>query len=50
MRDVELHRERVVVRRRVRGVPMAINLSVAAFLGVALRVIPNGEAATVCLT
>jgi len=50
IRDVELHRERVIVRRRVRGVPMVINLSVAAFLGVALRVIPHGEAATVCLS
>jgi hypothetical protein len=50
MRDVELYRERVVVRRRVRGIPMALNLPVSEFLGVALRVIPRGKAETVCLT
>jgi hypothetical protein len=50
MRDVELHRERVVVRRRVRGIPMALNLAVADFLGVAFRVVSEGEAETVCLT
>ena len=49
-RDVELHRERVVVRRCVRGIPMALNLPMADFLGVALRVIPQGEAETVYLT
>jgi hypothetical protein len=51
MRDVELYRERVVVRRRVRGIPMALNVPVADFLGVALRVIPvDGKAEAVCLT
>jgi hypothetical protein len=50
MRDVELHRDRVVVRRRVRGIAMALNVPVADFLGVALRVIPHGETETVCLT
>ena len=52
MRVVELHRERVVLRRRVRGMPMAVNLPVAAFLGVALRVIePTDETcAAVCIT
>ena len=49
-REVELHRERVVVRRRVRGIPMALNLLMADFLGVALRVVLQGEAETVCLT
>jgi hypothetical protein len=49
MRDVELHRERVVVRRSVRGVPMALNIRVTDFLGVALRVIPQGKAETVSL-
>ncbi len=43
VRDVELHRERVVVRRRVRGIPMTLNLPMADFLGVALRVIPQGR-------
>jgi len=50
MRDVELYRERVIVRRRVRGIAMALNLLVTDFLGVALRVNPRGKAQTVCLT
>lgn len=51
MRDVELYRERVVVRRRVRGIPMALNLPVADFLGVALRPAPTEDnAEAVCLT
>lgn len=50
-RDVELHRERVVVRRSVRGIPMALNLPVADFLGVALRSAPTeNNAEAVCLT
>jgi hypothetical protein len=49
-RDVELHRERVVVRRRVRGIPMSLNLPVTDFLGVALRVIPKGKTEAVCVT
>jgi hypothetical protein len=50
-RDVELHRERVVVRRRVRGIPMALNLPVTDFLGVALRAVPTEDnAEAVCLT
>src|SRR5262245_65861288 len=36
-RDVELTRERVVLRRAVRGIRMAVNLPVTAFLGIALR-------------
>ena len=38
LRVVDLHRERVVVRRSVRGMRMALNLPVAAFRGVAIRV------------
>jgi hypothetical protein len=51
-RDVELHREHVVLRRRVRGIATAVNLPVAAFLGVALRAIAPAEeaGAAVCLT
>ena len=49
MRDVELYRERVVVRRHVRGIPMALNLLVTDFLGVALRVVSRGKAETVSL-
>jgi hypothetical protein len=40
-RVVDLHRERVVVRRCVRGMRMALNLPVAAFRGVAIRLIGN---------
>jgi hypothetical protein len=36
-RVVELHRERVVLRRSVRGMRMALNMPVAAFRGVAIR-------------
>ena len=40
IRHVELTRERVVVRRAVRGMKMAVNLPVAAYLGVALKMEP----------
>jgi len=51
-REVELHRERVVLRRSVGGIPMVLKLPVADFLGVALRVIVATEdtAEAVCLT
>jgi hypothetical protein len=38
VREVELHRERVVVRRSVAGIRMAVNLPVSAYRGVSLRV------------
>lgn len=37
VREIELHRERVVLRRAVRGMRMAINVRVSDFTGVALR-------------
>jgi hypothetical protein len=37
LRIVDLHRERVVLRRSVRGMRMAVNLPVAAYRGVAIR-------------
>ncbi len=37
LRVVDLHRERVVLRRSVRGIRMALNLPVAAYRGVAIR-------------
>lgn len=40
LRLIELHQQRVIVRRAVRGMPMAVNLPVRAFLGVALHVRP----------
>lgn len=39
-RIVELSRERVVVRRAVRGIKMAVNVPVAAYLGLAVRMQP----------
>ena len=37
IRQIELHRERVVLRRAVAGMQMAVNVRVSDFLGVALR-------------
>ncbi len=37
VRQIELHRERVVLRRAVQGMQMAVNVRVSDFLGVALR-------------
>jgi hypothetical protein len=45
IRFVELTRERVVLRRSVRGMAMAVNLPVASYLGVALRIEPPTGAA-----
>jgi hypothetical protein len=41
VRQVELSHERVVLRRAVRGIRMAVKVPVAAFQGVALRLIPS---------
>ena len=46
-RQIELHRERVVLRRAVRGMQMAINVRVSDFIGVALR--GNDEAQAIVL-
>ena len=43
VRNIELDRERVVLRRAVRGMQMAINVRVADFLGVALRGIDDAQ-------
>jgi hypothetical protein len=40
VRLVEVHHEGVVVRRSVRGMPIAVALPVSAFLGVAIRLYP----------
>jgi len=45
IRSVELTRERVVMRRSVRGMLMALNLPVKSYLGVALRIEPPAGAA-----
>jgi hypothetical protein len=41
LRIVDLHRERVVLRRSVRGIRMALTMPVTAFRGVAIR--PAGQ-------
>ncbi len=43
VRQIELHRERVVLHRAVRGMRMAINVRVRDFLGVALRGIDDAQ-------
>jgi uncharacterized protein DUF6101 len=42
VRQIELHRERVVLRRAVHGMRMAVNVRITDFLGVALRGIDEG--------
>jgi hypothetical protein len=41
VREIELHRTRVVVRRSRAGMRMALNLPVSAFAGVGLRVVAD---------
>ena len=43
MRQIELHRERVVLRRAVHGMRMAVNVRVSDFQGVALRGIDDAQ-------
>jgi hypothetical protein len=43
VRHVELHRERVILRRAVQGMRVALNVPVAAFLGIAIRLVPAAE-------
>jgi Family of unknown function (DUF6101) len=43
VRRVELHRERVVLRRAVQGMRMAINVRVSDFRGIALRGIDDAQ-------
>ena len=43
VRTIELHPERVVLRREFRGIKMAVNLPVTAYLGVAIRMEPPSE-------
>ena len=45
VRDVELHRERVVLRRSLQGMRMALNMPVSAFDGISLQLI-EGEGGT----
>ncbi|MBI3434625.1 MAG: hypothetical protein HY056_06045 [Proteobacteria bacterium] len=43
LRFVELSRERVTMRRAVRGIPMAVSLPLATYLGIVVRVEAAGE-------
>ena len=43
VRRIEIHRERVVLRRAIQGMRMAINLRVSDFRGIALRGIDGAE-------
>jgi uncharacterized protein DUF6101 len=48
VRQVEIHRERVVLRRAVQGMRMAINVRVSDFIGIGLRGI-DGDAQMLAL-
>ncbi|HEY0848865.1 MAG TPA: DUF6101 family protein [Bradyrhizobium sp.] len=48
VRQVEIHRERVVLRRAVAGMRMAVNVRVSDFIGIGLRGI-DGEAQMLAL-
>lgn len=43
VRQVEINRDRVTLRRAVRGMRMAINVDVQEFLGIATRVTDDGQ-------
>ena len=43
VRSIELHRERVVLRRALHGMRMAVNVRVCDFLGIALRGIDDAQ-------
>ena len=43
VRQIELHRERVVLRRAIAGMRMAVNVRVSDFLGVALRSVDHAQ-------
>jgi hypothetical protein len=43
IRHIELHRTRVVLRREISGMRMAINVRVSDFLGVTLRGLDDGK-------
>jgi uncharacterized protein DUF6101 len=44
VRKIELHRERVVLRRAVHGMRMAVNINVRDFLGIGLRGLDDAQA------
>jgi hypothetical protein len=40
IRNIELDRDRVVLRRAVRGIPMKVGVPVSEFRGITLRILP----------
>jgi hypothetical protein len=46
IRQIELDRDRVVVRRAVRGIPMKVGVPIAAYRGVSLRIVLANAAET----
>lgn len=50
VRYIELHRERVVMRRSVAGVVMAVRMPLSSYDGVALRLVSGAEGPTVEVT
>jgi len=46
---IELHRERVVLRRAIHGMRMAVNVRMRDFLGVALRGIDDARRLCSCI-
>jgi hypothetical protein len=45
-RDIELTQDRIVVRRAVRGIRMAVDLPLTAYLGIALRLVADKDDTT----
>jgi len=45
VREIELHHERVVLRRSLHGMRMALNMPVAAYDGVSLQLLPGENGA-----
>jgi Family of unknown function (DUF6101) len=43
VRQIEIHRERVVLRRAVSGMRMAVNVRVSDFIGIALRGLDDAQ-------
>src|SRR5215216_1191773 len=43
VRQIEIHRERVVLRRAVHGMQMAVNVRVSDFIGIALRGLDDAQ-------
>jgi hypothetical protein len=46
VRHVELHPERVILRRAVQGMRIALSMPVQAFLGVSIRLVPGTDEAS----